>query len=130
MNPRRQPKSRSRKLQRRARNEPRRETQEKARAQDADSGRRIARVNFFWTDCTNPACRRERKCAGDAIACVERRFEAMPEWQRRWRLDFMDELYRTKDFETARAYATARAAERQRMAEQHAAASAANRDRA
>lgn len=106
-------KSRSRKSKSREKAEPRRETQAEARAREAGLARRLAYLNLFWTDCPNKACRRVKNCAG-AKPCFNARWLAMPEEQRQWRRDWLKELYRTRDFEQAAAFADARAEENRR----------------
>ncbi len=131
MNPRR--KSRSRKPARRARNEPRRpavnltgeQIAARYRAENEESERRMCTLNLFWMDCSNKACQRVRRCAGDPFKCFNERWWSLSEGERQYRRDWMLELHRTQDFEKAFAFARARAAERQRVAEQFAAATAA-----
>jgi hypothetical protein len=123
MTHRRKPSSPSRKSRPRpargSRREPAARSPEKAsadRAREVALQRRLAYVNLFWTDCPNKACHREQNCAG-AEPCFDARWQAMPEWQRQWRRDWLDELYRSKNFEQAVAFAETRARERARIAE-------------
>jgi len=114
MNPRRNTSTRSRKSRSRAQSEPRRETEAERRAREAPRLRHMADLNFFWTDCPNKACHRAKTCAG-AEPCLDARWNAMPEPERAWRRDWMEGLYRFKDFKQAHAYACERAQERERV---------------
>jgi hypothetical protein len=38
----------------------------------------------FWRDCASRACRRARACSGDAVACMEQRWETLPEAEKIW----------------------------------------------
>jgi hypothetical protein len=89
-------------------------------ARDVALQRRMAYVNFFWMDCPNKACHREKNCVG-AEPCFDARWRALSEDEKQWRRDWLDELYRSKNFEQAVAFAETRARERKRIAETYAA---------
>lgn len=139
MNPRRKSRSRKsrfrpgREARRRARRRPAADlTGEQAaaacRAEHEESERTMCTLNLFWMDCSNKACRRVRRCAGDPSRCFNECWWRLSDGERQYRRDWMVELYRTKDFDKAAAHADARAAERRRTEEQAAAAAVGGRE--